>query len=150
MRSPQGVSLKQIERHAADLSQGTVRETCSPSSVLIRRCRGLMPAVFGWSCKRKLLLPLISWGPDVRRLETASLPHWRSGRTFQLTKSLKAHSDAFSILGLTHQELHQRAPQVFWSNWQGSYCHLICQSFFWRINTMTSLFWDYKKDSPLT
>lgn len=141
--------IKWIKRHVADLSQGTVRETCSPSWVLIRRCRGLMLAVFGWSCKRKLLLPLISWGPDVRRWQAASLPHWRSGRGFP-TKRLKAHNDVSSISALTHQELCQTSPQVFWSNWQGSYCHLICQNLFWRTDSMTSLFQGYKRDSPLT
>lgn len=142
--------IKWIKRHAADLSRGTVRETCSPSSVLIRRCVGLMLAVFGRSCKRKLLLLLISWGPDVRRWEAASLPHWRSGRGFQLTKSLRAQSDVSSISGLTHQELYQTAPRVFWSNWQGSYHRLICQILFWRTDSMTYLFQGYKRDSPLT
>lgn len=137
--------IKWIEKHAADLSQGTVRELCSLCSVLIQRCRGMMVAVFGWSCKRKLLLPfprLISWGPDVERVEAVSLTHWRSGRGFQLTKGLKASSDVSSVLDLSQQEPYQTASWVFWSNWRGSCCHLICQIIFWRTDTMTQSFSD--------
>lgn len=76
-------------------------------------------AVFGWSCKIKLLLPflkLISWGPDVERAEAVSLTHWRSGTGFQLTKGLKTSSKISRVLDLSQQELYQTASQVFWSN----------------------------------
>lgn len=143
--------IKLIKKRATGLSQGTVRELCSLGSVLIRRCRGMMVVVFGWSCKRKLLLPfprLISWGPDVERVEAVSLTHWRSGRGFQLAKGLKASSDVFSVLGWSQQELYQTASWVFRSNWRGSCCHLICQIVFWRTDTMTQSFWDIKVMLP--
>lgn len=53
--------------------------------------------------QEKIAFASISWGPDVRRCES----DWRSGRGFQLTKSLQEHSDVSSISSLTHQELYQ-------------------------------------------